>query len=326
VRNDGTTNPQVTPMYLVLEALNNMDAQFATYAMAHANDAGRLAQWRTARSNLVDQFLTISGSGTSSSFQNASIPAILPVLVNTLREQLVTHCPASFAPPYPSCGWIPELTANMQASMQGPTFAALMNLVDAIRQNPNARAQLEALLTYLLDASSSNDALQALLSSTDDMIQLLRDDTNLVPFYRVASEAARSSIKDDQANVVQKGATQASMDLLSRLTGRAYSNPPGMPAFEDCAQELDPNQVLTLALENLVTPMTTPTTPSSLRGQTPLQIIVDSIADVNRATPLSPSQLAPTDYQSIAANVSDFMSSPTSGLEQFYAVVRQGTE
>jgi hypothetical protein len=214
----------------------------------------------------------------------------------------------------------------MQASMQGPTFAALMNLVDAIRQNPNARAQLEALLTYLLDASSSNDALQALLSSTDDMIQLLRDDTNLVPFYRVASEAARSSIKDDQANVVQKGATQASMDLLSRLTGRAYSNPPGMPAFEDCAQELDPNQVLTLALENLVTPMTTPTTPSSLRGQTPLQIIVDSIADVNRATPLSPSQLAPTDYQSIAANVSDFMSSPTSGLEQFYAVVRQGTE
>ena len=95
------------------------------------------------------------------------------------------------------------------------------------------------------------------------------------------------------------------------------------PAFEDCSQEIDPNQVLTIALQNLVTPMTGP---GALKGETPLQVIVDSIADVNRATPESATKLSPTDYLSIASNVSDFMSSPTSGLEQFYAIIRQGTE
>jgi hypothetical protein len=323
LRNDGTTNPQVTPLYLVLEALNNMDAQFATYASAHPSDAGRLTAWRAARSKLVDQFLTISGSGTGASFQNASVPAILLVVVNTLREQVVAHCPASFSPPYPACSWPGQLVSNMQNSMQGPTFAALVGLGEAIRVNQTGRTELESLLTYLLDAGSSNDALPALLGSTDDLIQVLRDDANLVPFYNVAAEAARGTVVNASGTIVQKGVTQATMDLLSRLTGRAYAQPSGGKPFEDCGQELDPNQVLTVALTNLVTPMTTP---GMLPGQTPLQIIVDTIADVNRATPESSSALAPNDYMSIAASVSDFMISPTSGLEQFYAVVRQGTE
>ncbi len=323
LRNDGTTNPQVTPIYLVLEGLNNMDAAFATYAMANPNDTQRLAAWRTARSQLVDQFLTIHGTGSASSFADTSVPNILPVVVNTLREQIVAHCPASFSPPYPGCGWVADLVNNMQSSMQGPTFSALMGLGDAIRQNQDGRLQLEGLLTYLLNAGSSNDALPALLGSTDDLIQVLRDDTNLVPFYHVAAEAARSSVVTSQGTVVQKGATQASTDLLFRLTGRAYAEPASGAAFEYCGQEIDPNQVLTVALQNLVTPMNVS---GALNGQTPLAVIIDSIADVNRAAPLSTDKLAATDYMSIASNVSDFMSSPTSGLEQFYAVIRQGTE
>jgi hypothetical protein len=323
LRNDGTANAQVTPLYLILEALNNIDAQFAAYAQANPTDAGRLAQWRAARSRLVDQFLTIKGTGSSSTFADASVPKILPTVVNTLREQIAAHCASSYSPPYPACPWVGELVTNMQTSMQGPTFAALIALGDAIRSDENGRTQLEALLTYLLDAASSNDALPALLSSSDDLIQVLRDDTNLVPFYHSAAEAARTSVKDATGKVVQKGATQASMDLLSRLTGRAYAQPAGGTPYEDCAQEIDPNQVLTVALQNLVTPMTTP---GPLLGETPLQVIVDSIADVNRATPLSTSKLAAGDYMTIAENVSDFMSSPTSGLEQFYAVIRQGTE
>ena len=323
VRNDGMKNAQVTPIYLILEALNNIDAQFATYATANPADAQRLTQWRAARSKLVDQFLTISGSGSSSSFQDASVPKILPVVVSTLREQVAAHCPASFSPPYPACPWVTDVVTHMQTSMQGPTFAALVGIGDAIRQDQNGRTQLEALLTYLLDAGSDNDALPALLGSSDDVIQVLRDDTNLVPFYRVAAQAARTSVVNAQGVVVQKGVTQASMDLLSRLTGRVYGQPSGGASYEDCAKEVDPNQVLTIALQNLVTPMTST---GSINGETPLQVIVDAIADVNRATPESTAKLAANDYMSIAANVSDFMSSETSGLEQFYAIIRQGTE
>jgi hypothetical protein len=283
----------------------------------------------------VDQFLTVKGTGASSSFANASVPAILPVLVDALREQIVAHCPASFSPPYPACGWVrTELLGNMQASMEGPTFGALMGLGDAIRQDQSARTSLEALLTYLLspsvspvssssggDAGVNDDALATLLGSTDDLIQVLHDDTNLVPFYHVAAEAARSSVLDSQGNVVQKGATQATMDLLLRLTGRAYGEPASGAPFEDCGQEIDPNQVMTTVLENLVTPMS-----GSLAGQTPLEVIIDSIADVNRAAPTSGAKLAGGDYLTIAENISEFMESPTSGLEQFYAILREGTK
>lgn len=329
LRNDGTTNPQVTPLYLILEALNNMDAAFATYASAHPGDTQRLTAWRAARSKLVDQFLSTSGSGAASSFANASVPRILPVLVTALREQAVANCPASFSPPYPACAWVRQtLLANMQASMEGPLFASMMGLSDVIRQDDNGRTQLEAVLTYLLNASATdgsaqNDALPALLGAADDLVQVLRDDTNLVPFYHVAAEAARPSVMDAKGNVVQAGAMDASISLLSRLTARAYAQPASGSAFEDCAKEIDPNQVLTIALQHLVTPMTAP---GPLNGQTPLQVIVDAVADVNRAAPGAASKLAPNDYLSIAANVSDFMSSKTSGLEQFYAIIRQGTE
>jgi hypothetical protein len=325
LRNDGTTNPQVTPIYLVLEALNNIDAGFASYAAAHPTDAQRQATWLSARSQLVDQFLSVSGSGSTSSFADASVPAILPVLVTTLREQIVSHCASSFSPPYPACAWTTsELLGNMQATMTGPLFAGMMGLGDAIRKDTNGRTQLESLLTYLLDAGSKNDALPALLAASDDLIQVLRDDENLVPFYEVAAEAARPSVLDAQGNIVQKGTLDATLTLLSRLTGRVYAEPTGQSPVEDCSKEIDPNQVLTVALQNLVTPMASST--GALAGETPLQVILDAIADVNRASPETTSKLAPTDYMSIAENLSDFLTNQESGLEQFYAVVRQGTE
>jgi hypothetical protein len=324
VRNDGTTNPQVTPLYLVLEALNGMDTAFATYAATHPSDTGRLAAWRTARSTLVDQFLTISTPNGVPTFADPSVPKIIPVLVSTLRDQLVANCPSSFSPPYPACAWTRQtLVSNMQSSMQGPLFAGMMGLVDAIRQNDDGRTQLEALLSYLLNAASQNDALAAMLGSADDLIQVLRDDTNLVPFYHVAAEAARPSVSDGTGAVQETGAADASIALLARLTAKAYAEPKSGASYEDCGREIDPNQVLQVALEHLVTPMTIP---GALNGVTPLEVIIDSISDVNRATPGSGAKLAPTDYLSIASNVSDFMSSPTSGLEQFYAIVRQGTE
>jgi hypothetical protein len=324
LRNDGSKNPQVTPLYLILEALNNLDAAFATYATANPNDAGRLAQWRNARSKLVDQFLTINGTGSSSSFADVSVPNILPVLLTTLREQVVANCASSFSPPYPACSWaMGGLTNKMQTSMQGPLFAGLIGLGDTIRQNESGRTQLEALLTYLLNAASQNDALPAILGASDDIIQVLSDDTNMVPFYHVAAEAARPTVLNADGTVAQKGNMESTIDLLSRLTGRVYADPTGKDTFEDCAAEIDPNQVLNVALEHLVTPMTAS---GSLNGVTPLQVIIDTIADVNRASPGTTTKLAPNDYMSIATSVSEFMSSPTSGLEQFYAVIRQGTE
>jgi hypothetical protein len=322
-RNDGTTNPQVTPIYLLTNALNAIDAAFAANEKANPNDKDRLVQWRTARSQLVDEFMTVSGIGSNAAFTNAAFPKILPRLIGVLRAQMLANCPTSFVPPYDRCDWARDtLTKKMTETVHGPTFAATMDLVEAIRKNDDARTQIEALLTYLVNAASSNEALAAMLASSADMIQSLRDDANLVPIYHVMAQAMGASTTDASGNVV-KSVVDSSTALLARIDGRAFD--PG--GIERCDIELDPNEVLSVALANLVTPMDNagPTRQAGTPGKTPLEVILDVIGDVNRNDPTRTDKLDAPDYSNIAFNVSDFLQNKERGLEQFYEVVRQGT-
>ncbi len=320
LRNDGTTNPQVTPLYLVLEALNNIDQGFAAYASANPMDATRQTLWRSARSQLVDQFLSVTGTTQSSQFTDASLPAVTPVLVDTLRAQIFANCPSTFAAPNPPCAWA-RTTLTQEASnvVAGPLFAGTMDLAEALRTNDAARTNTEQLVTYLLDTASQNDALAEVLASADDAIQIMTDDTNMVPFLHVLATAASASVADGHGNVVQKGMMDAQMSLLSRATGKAFAAD-GMT--ELCSAELDPNQVLVIALQNMVTPMPGP---NGAPGQTPLEVILDTIADVNRAGPDQTVKLDPADYESIADNVLDFLVNKETGMEQFYEIVRRET-
>jgi hypothetical protein len=316
LRNDGTTNPQVTPLYLVLEALNEIDQAFAAYAQAHPNDAGRQAQWKRARSQLVDQFLSVHGENTpTQSFADPSVPKILPVIVDAVRAQLWAYC----APPAASCNWArTNLWQNASNVIGGPTFATTVDVAEAIRQDAAGRAETEKLLAYLVNAASSNDAVAELLATTDDLVQVLRDDANLVPVYHVMASAAATSTTDAQGNT-QRGVLDATTALLSRIAGRAYD----ANKNEICANELDPDAVLDVALAHLVTPM--PGTNNQPSGETPLEVIVDAIADVNRAAPGASAKLQGPDYANMANEMSEFFLDPTRGLEQFYAIVRNGT-
>jgi hypothetical protein len=321
VRNDGTRNPQVTPIYLVLETLDGVDAAFAAYAKSNPQDANRQAQWRRARSQLVDQFLSVNGQNTTTqTFADASLPKILPILIDALRAQLAAHCPG---PPYGSCAWArTDLVKNVTTTMQGPTFAAAIDLMEAIRKDDAGRAETEKLLGYLVDAASSNDALAEVLSSADDLVQVLRDDDNLVPLYHVLASAMVATRTDKNGNT-QRGVVDATTALLARVAGRAFDS----QQREICAGELDPNAVLDVGLAHLVTPMQKcdaagrTCTPS----ETPLEIIVDAIADINRASPGAPDKLQGTDYANVANEVSEFLKDDQRGLEQFYEIVRQGT-
>ena len=106
-RNDGTTNPQVTPVYLLTGALAALDDAFETYAAQHPDDADRLAQWRRARSQLVDQFLAVDGDGAQAAFRNPTVTALAPTVVELLRSQLLARC-RDLLPPYPACTWATE--------------------------------------------------------------------------------------------------------------------------------------------------------------------------------------------------------------------------
>ncbi len=351
VRNDGSTNPQVTPIYLVLEALDEIDAALAAdSASAEEPDKNRLAEWRLGRSQLVDELLTINGEDTAKqSFADPSFAKIAPVLIDTLRSQVLAECgsdattgrcswargvtPDATCPPgmvrstggTSACVVPRALWNEMVASTGGPLFAGAMDLTDAVRRDGGGRAALEDLLVYLgdpkqADATGQIESLTEFLSTSHDLLQVLRDDANLVPIYKVLAAAFAPPPNNPQG----PSAIDATTTLLTRLAGHAFD----ANGNEICAKEIDPNSVLDLALAHLVTPMPTGTDASagSSPGVTPLEVIVDTVADVNRAPDSATSSLEPPDYANVSKELDAFLTDPERGIEQFYAIVRDATE
>jgi len=192
--------------------------------------------------------------------------------------------------------------------------------MNAVRADQEGRVQMEKLMQYLLDAASKNEALASILACSNDIVQILRDDDNLVPLFHVLASAMDASKVDDKGRVTQKSMVDAQMALLARVSGRYFDK----DNVEICKREIDPNQVLAVALGNLVTPIND----GSFKGQTPLEVIIDVIADVNRKDPTQTYEgtLNRSDYSSVSANVVDFLVNKERGLEQFYEVIRQGTQ
>jgi hypothetical protein len=349
MRNDMTTNAQVTPLYLLLQALNEADAAFAQDQKAAPPDPdpNRRAEWRLARSQLVDELLAVNNENMpakAQTFADPAFPKIAPVIIDALRAQLLARCgndettgkciwargavktpimaaPSSVTQPVPL--WNEAVT-----TLSGPTFAASIDLLDALRRDPKARAAQEDLLQYLaspgaIDAVGQVEATTELLSSTHDILQVLQDSQNLfVPVYQVFSSAFASP----QGSPAGRALADATTALLARIAGRAVD----ANGNEICAKELDPNDVVSIALAHLVTPMSLPgctqSAGNACTGETPLEVIVDTIADVNRAPDSTSSQLLrPSDYANISNELDEFLLDPQRGLEQLYAIVRQGT-
>jgi hypothetical protein len=349
LRNDGTTNPQVTPLYLLLEALNEVDAAFANDAQANPTATpSRQADWKSARSQLVDELFAVSnataanqdaGSTSAEAFADPSLPKIAPVLIDTVRAQLLARCGS--AETNGTCAWargsvaaaragtpVTALWNEMVGAIGRPTFAATLDLLDAIRSNAGGRAAEEDLLQYLASPTSTDavndvEALTELLTTAHDLFQVLPDDANLVPFYPVLAAGFAPTPAFAGGNGPGPTVIDATTALLSRVAGQAFD----AHGHEICANELDPNGVLNVALANLVKPMPDATGTASV---TPLEVMVDAIAAVNRtgastSSPLA-TPLAPADYAAISSQVNEFLTDPERGLEQFYAIVRQGTE
>ena len=320
LRNDGTTNAQVTPIYLLTQALSGIDKIFADAIAKDPAEQERLDNWRRGRSQLVDQFLQVSGTGASSKFADPAIPKITPTLIGMLRAQMLAHCPDSFAPPFKRCAWArDELATSLADRVKGPMLATTLDLLEAIRKDEGARSEMEALLQYLVDAGSGNDALAALLATSADILQVLRDDQNIVPIFHAISPALAPSVKDANGNVTKKSLVDAQLALLAKVSGKYIAQ----GGNEICAYERDPNQILTQVLTRLLTPMKDK---SGRNTQAPLEVIMDVIADVNRVDPARTDKLDAPDYKNVSHEVNDFLLNKERGLEQFYEIVRRGTE
>jgi hypothetical protein len=309
LRNDGTRTDPIAPIDLLTEAFDGIDPAFARYADEHPGDVDRLAPWKLARSAFVDALLTVDGKGAQASFRDPTLVTALPSILGVLREQTFAHCPGLAQP----CTWArQDLTKSLGDVMSGPTFAAVVDLVESLRADGTARPELEQLLSYLLDSASGNDARLDTLTAAADVLGVLQDDTNLQPLEQVLALAAAGPVTDDKGNVVRRGLVDAGIRVLSRIVEE-------QPAAKNaCWNTRDPNRVLDQVLTNLVTP-------ASATAPSPYEAISDVVADVNRADPSQQTKLDGGDYGNISNEVSEFVLDPTTGLEQVYAIVHQAT-
>lgn len=318
-KNNGETIRQVTPVYLLANAVRAMDAAFVKYGASHPDGGDRLNAWKTGRSGIVDHYLRVQGTGAQTKFTNPALAKMGPVLIDLLREQAWAKCPKSFAPPYDRCKWLSEDASRTLADIvSGPLFAGVVDLGEAVRKDLGARGELEAFIDYLVSPQSTNAALTSTLLSAHDAVQLLQDETNLQAFYQVVGEALVASTRDARGRAVDKGLVDAQLGLLSRVNGM-YIDETGTQL---CSREIDPNGILVVMLKNLLTPFD-----GELGVKlTPLEVLVDVAADVNKVDPQSPiDKLTNDDYKSIADNVNDFLVNKERGLEQLYEVIRQST-
>ena len=304
---DGVTDKaQVTPYDLFAEALRKIDDRFESAPGFDAADLeDRRAQWRRARSQLVDQFLAVDGSGASAKFRNPAIPKAIVRVLKTLREQLNANCPEREKGV--ECKWAREdMARKMADTMRGPLFGALIDLTEALRADPS-RVEIERLVNYLLDAVSDDETLRNVLASAVDLILVLRDGQTLPPVFNVLSAL---SVPDDET--AAPGAADITLQLLNVL-----SRDPDDTHGPDDPLLFDRYRVLDRVLPNLVKPID-PSEPS----KTALEVLIDVAADVHRYDSAEAEPLAGEDYRVIAESVREFLVDDKRGMEQLYEVVR----
>jgi hypothetical protein len=310
VRNDGTKNTQVTPVYLLIDALKGFDKAFDDHKAQVPGD-DRHPAWRRARSQFVDQLFAVDMPGPNARLKNPSVEKVLPILVSAIRSQIAVNCPDPTVP----CTWgRKDLPSKMRDVVTGPTFATVLDVVDAIRADEPARTELERLLVFLLQSGES-DASRSMLTSMVDLLQVFEDDASLTALLHAVSNAAAPEVLDQSGHVASRGLLLASIEVMSRILSEART----ADGTRLCSKEIDPNRTLAVVLRRLVTP------PAD-GGAPPIEVLIDVAADVNRQRPQDLTKLGPGDYASIASEVSDFCANQSRGLEQVYTVIKQATK
>lgn len=313
---DGTPQSQLTVYTLFTDALHEIDTRFADACDCSqktgadkaacekdvnaclADADARKGQWKRARSQLVDEFLSVDGEGTAAQFHNPTVTPTLIATLNLLREQVNANCPDRESPSGAPCTWAKkDLGDKLAGVMSRPLFAALVDMQDKIRKDDEARRQLEWFLQYALKtATSDGQALQGLLASISDLLQVLSDDGTLAPILHAAASGAAPDADPNGA-----GAGSITIKVLKALTD----------------DELDRYHVMDHVLPNLVTPI------DDGSNLSPIEIFMDVIADVNRIDAASEGPMASDDYQGVMSTMESFMVDKTRGLEQLYTIIQR---
>jgi hypothetical protein len=307
----------LTPAHLLFDALNAMDARF------RGDMADRLEPWRAARSELVDVLFEVDRDGPGAwRFRNPHTRPLLLRVSRLLRGRLALYgaeqaaC-LSAGGSASSCqkvrAWSVGLSARLEKSLSQPISAATFNLLERFwGAEGDPGGELLTMMHWLSQAQSGvdkDDAIDSTLLAATDMLQLFEDTPNTAPVMRFLARgiapnalevASGSALELD----VENGAVEKALMLLREVkkldTAKAGEQSTLTRLLHELVRELGP------------------------AGETPLEVILDTIAEVNRAAPGADSgaPLDAADLRAVLRESRDFLSSERHGLERLYDIIQ----
>lgn len=294
-RNDGAGTMALSPVLLILDALRNIDRDLA--AIPDAEEAERVADWRAARDSLTAQFLGTRPVGPAYAFSNQRARAIVLALLPFLRERLAVHRAEGDL-----VAWSRELPDDLADLLGSPLVGGFVRFLDRVNADPEAKDALLHLVSYLVDEASENDAYLAVVYAAVDMLQVMDDETNLVPLARAMSPMLAPNVRDIAAGASGGPDLEGSMafDALGLLRE---------------IDAIDTAGTLPAILRNLVA--------LQPDESTPLETILDVISEVNRAAPGAGGAYEPDDYRTMFGEMTGAMEDTRHGMERLYDVVQE---
>jgi hypothetical protein len=285
----------VPPLYLMLDALNDIDSMWAAEADKHKI-------YLDVRSTLVDLFLNVDKDADGKTkLHNRRAYALtrnaLPWLLARMdehKDDLAT--------------WADGLVDRLAGVLAHPIAARGMDLFDKFWDDKAAGDEVAALTDYLLDEDANPEQFADLIVAAADTLTFLNKDPDLTPAIRFAAIA----LAEDALDVVNSGGQDPNVD-----EGTAYRF---LEVTRAITQVDDGPELSTLAklLRNAVLPMD-----GDLSGKSPLEVLIDLIADVNRLDPTKDTSvtLSAEDNQNVFVELLAFLSDPDVGLERLYQVI-----
>lgn len=287
--NTGEETLPVTPMYLILDALKGFDAAFAEAPTRHK-------RWLHARSETVDQLFAIETQSGEAAFANRRSLAALRIAVQFLLERIAQHGDAGDL-----ADWSDGLAGRLEKSLGSALGVALVDFVDAVQADPEAKRHLNALTEYLLAETEGGDVFDTTLLSVADQLQIFEDAPNVAPLVHALSTAfapdVREAVSGGGLPDTSASAIERTLELLRAI------------------DELPQKDVLRQVLGNLVAL-------DEGSGETPLEAMIDVLSEVHRAAPGTEAPFAEDDYSRLLERSHEFLTSDERGLERLYDVVQ----
>lgn len=296
--NAGSRDVPITPLLVILDALRGFDDAFEP-------EPERLARWRAGRSTIVDQLMTIRETPAGFEMANRRTYGLLRELVPFVQARIADHETRG-----DRSAWALGLAPRMETSMGSAVGATTIAFLEAINDDEAAEAEISALAEYLMNEASDADAFDTTVLATADLLQVLDDEDNLDPIYHALSEGIVPGVRER----VAMGGTVRPEDL--DVTGSALDET--LTLVREIAA-VDDQRTLTAILSNAVS------LPEGTLAETPLETLIDVLAEINRVEPNSGGPMRADDHRDVLNTATEFMLDEDRGLERIFDVVQNRT-